>query len=423
VLSSNGRGSLPQEKGMSLKTRSILVVVVGTVMGLSLSLGGGVLAKRDKPASGELTWEQARLFAEVMQRVKQDYVEPLDDSVLLESAIRGMVSDLDNHSQYLDAEQYQEIRISTTGTYSGVGLEVSTTGGQVTVVAPIDDTPAERAGILSGDTIIAIDGERIAPEEPHGTITRMRGRAGTLVTITVTREGEEEPISFELHRESIRVASVRYEILAPAIGYVRVSQFNESTANELSRAIDDMQDQKDGMLDGLILDLRNNPGGVLDSAVDVTDLFLNAGVIVTADGRTQESRFTRRAHRGDVLDGAAMAVLVNEGSASASEIVAGALQDHNRAMVVGTLTFGKGLVQTVMPLSKGRAIKLTTSRFYTPSGDSIQEKGIFPDVVIEEDRKPSEIRFHSSADRQHDAQLKEALSLLQPKSVMQSKAE
>ncbi len=410
---------------MSLKTRSILVVVIGTVMGLSLSLGGGLLSERerDKPDSSELTREQVRLFAEVMQRVKHDYVDPLDDSVLLESAIRGMVSDLDNHSQYLDAEQYQDIRISTTGRYSGVGLEISTEGGLVTVVAPIDGTPAERAGILSGDTIVAIDGKPVSSDQPHGTVSEMRGRAGTSVTITVIREGNESPITFDLRRESIRLASVRHEILEPAIAYVRVSQFNQSTANELSRAIDDMQDQQGGMLNGLILDLRNNPGGVLDSAVDVTDLFLNAGIIVTATGRTEESQFTRTAHRGDVLDGAAMAVLVNGGSASASEIVAGALQDHNRAMVVGTSTFGKGLVQTVMPLSKGRAIKLTTSRFYTPSGASIQEKGIFPDIVIEENRKPSEIRFHANADREHDAQLNEAFSLLQPKSVMQSKAE
>jgi carboxyl-terminal processing protease len=408
---------------MSLKTRGILVVVIGTVMGLSLSLGGSMLAERDEPVSGELTSELARQFAEVMQRVKQDYVEPLDDGVLLESAIRGMVSDLDKHSQYLDAEQYQDIRISTTGHYSGVGLEVSTAGEMVTVVAPIDGTPAERAGILSGDAIIAIDGEPVSSASPHETITRMRGRAGTPVTLTIIREGEEMPITFDLHRESIRVASVRHEILEPAIGYVRVSQFNESTATELTRAIDEMHDQNDGMLDGLILDLRNNPGGVLDSAVDVSDLFLDSGVIVTANGRTQESRFVRKAHRGDVLDGAAMVVLVNQGSASASEIVAGALQDHNRAMIVGTLTFGKGMVQTVMPLSRGRAIKLTTSRFYTPSGDSIQEKGIFPDVVIEEARDPSTIRYHAKADRKHDTQLKEALALLTPKSVMQSKAE
>jgi len=408
---------------MSFKTRCILVAVIGTVMALSLSVGGGMLAERDKPGSGELSWEQARLFAEVMQRVKQDYVESVDDSVLLESAIRGMVSDLDKHSQFLDAEQYQDIRISTTGSYSGVGLEISTEDGAVTVVAPIDGTPAERAGILSGDTIIAIDSKPVDPDYLHATIAKMRGRAGTRVTITVAREGADSPIALELRRGSIQVASVRHEVLEPAIGYVRVSQFNESTANELSHAIDNLQDQRDGMLDGLILDLRNNPGGVLDSAIDVSDLFLNAGVIVTADGRTAESRFTRKAHHGDVLDGAGMIVLVNGGSASASEIVAGALQDHNRAMIVGTATFGKGLVQTVMPLSKGRAIKLTTSRFYTPSGDSINETGIFPDVVVEETRNPSEIRFHASADRKHDAQLKEALSLLNARGVMQSKAE
>ena len=408
---------------MSLKTRSILVLVIGSVMGLSLSLGGGLLPDRDQPTPGELTWEHARLFAEVMQRVKEDYVEPLDDSVLLESGIRGMVSDLDNHSQYLDAEQHQDIRISTTGSYSGVGLEVSNEGGLLVVVAPIDDTPAERAGILSGDTIVAINGTPVSADEPLGTVSKMRGQAGTSVEITVAREGEESPIVFELRRESIRVASVRHEVLEPAIGYVRVSQFNDSTASELSEAIDDMQEQQGGMLDGLILDLRNNPGGVLDSAVDVTDLFLNAGIVVSADGRTEESRFTKEAHRGDVLDGAAMAVLVNDGSASASEIVAGALQDHNRAMVVGTSTFGKGLVQTVMPLSKGRAIKLTTSRFYTPSGATIQGKGIFPDVVVEDDRDASNIRFSAAADREHDVQLRAAFSLLQPKSVMQSKAE
>lgn len=408
---------------MSLKTRSILVLVIGTVMGLSLSFGGSVMTAHDKPNPGELSWQQARLFAEVMQRIKQDYVEPLDDSVLLESAIRGMVSDLDSHSQYLDAEQYQDIRISTTGSYSGVGLEVSTEGGQVTVVAPIDDTPAERAGILSGDTIIAINDEPVVVDEPLETIGKMRGRAGSAVKLTVVRAGEEKPITFELRRESIQVASVRHEILEPAIGYVRVSQFNDETANELSRAIDDMQEQRAGMLSGLILDLRNNPGGVLDSAVDVTDLFLNAGIIVSADGRTPESRFTRNAHRGDVLDGAPMAVLVNDGSASASEIVAGALQDHNRATIVGVSTFGKGLVQTVMPLSRGRAIKLTTSRFYTPSGASIQGKGIFPDVLVRENREASEIRFSAAADREHDAQLNEAYSLLQPKSLVQSKAE
>ncbi|MFQ5549264.1 MAG: S41 family peptidase [Woeseia sp.] len=408
---------------MSLKTRSILVIVIGTAMGVGLSLGSGVLAKRGKTAASEQSWEEAQLLAEVMQRVKEDYVEPVDDGVLLESAIRGMVSDLDSHSQYLDVRQYQDIRAGTSGSYTGVGLEVSTQEGIVTVIAPIGDTPAERAGIISGDIIVAIDGKPVDADHLAEAVSRMRGQAGTRVTITVARQDEELPIVFELLRENIRVASVRHEILDPAIGYVRISQFNESTAEELGRAIDDMQDRKKGMLDGLILDLRNNPGGVLDSAVDVSDLFLNRGVIVTADGRTAEARFTRKAHHGDVLDGAGMVVLVNSGSASASEIVAGALQDHHRAMVVGEATFGKGMVQTVIPLSKGRAIKLTTSRFYTPSGDSIQGSGISPDIVVAETRMASEIRFRSAADSEQDAQLREALTLLIPKSVMQSKVE
>ena len=343
--------------------------------------------------------------------------------MLLESAIRGMVSDLDSHSQYLDAEQFKDIRISTTGSYSGVGLAVSIEDGVITVVPPIDDTPAERAGILYGDRIIAIDDNPIDSDHLYETVAKIRGRTGTHVKITVTREGEQSPIFFDLRRESIRTTSVRYEILQSAVGYVRVSQFIESTANELNHAINDMQNQRDGMLDGLILDLRNNSGGVLDSAIDVSDLFLNAGVIVMSEGRTAESRFTKEAHQGDTLDGADMIVLVNSGSASASEVVAGALQDNNRAMIVGTSTFGKGVVQTVVPLSRGRAIKLTTSRFYTPSGGSIHEKGIFPDVVIEETRNSSEIRFLPSEDRGHDAQLKQALLLLTPKSVMQSKAE
>jgi len=398
-------------------------VIIGTVMGFSLSLGGGLLAKLYKLNPTELSQGDDRLFNEAMQSVKREYLEQIDDSVLLESAIRGMVSDLDSHSQYLDAEQFKDIRISTTGSYSGVGLAVSIEDGVITVVPPIDDTPAERAGILYGDRIIAIDDNPIDSDHLYKTIAKIRGRTGTHVKITVKREGEQSPMFFDLRRESIRTTSVRYEILHPAIGYVRVSQFIESTANELNRAIDDMQNQRDSMLDGLILDLRNNPGGVLDSAIDVSDLFLNSGVIVTSEGRTAESRFTKEAYQGDTLDGADMIVLVNSGSASASEVVAGALQDNNRAMIVGTSTFGKGVVQTVVPLSRGRAIKLTTSRFYTPSGESIHEKGIFPDVLIDETRNPSEIRFLPSENRGHDAQLKQALLLLTSKSVMQSTAE
>lgn len=412
---------------MSLKIRGILVLVIGTVMGLSLSLGGGVIAGRDAPEPSDLTYEQARLIAEVMERVKSDYVEPIDDGALLESAIRGMVSELDTHSQYLDAREYQDILISTSGIYSGVGLEVSTADDEILVVAPIDDTPAQRAGIEPGDVIVAIDGATVESEGLQETIGRMRGRAGTQVIIGIERGIEREPLVFDLKREKIRVASVRHQLIEPAIGYVRVSQFSETTASELSRAIDSMTEEvhavSGGMLNGLIIDLRNNPGGILDAAVDVTDLFLDTGVIVSADGRTPQAQFSRDAHRGDILDGAAIVVLVNKGSASASEIVAGALQDHHRALVVGTSTFGKGLVQTVMPLSRGRAIKLTTSRYYTPSGDSIQDSGISPDIVVEGTRRYPDASISAALDFEGDEQLHEAVERLRRLRILHSSAE
>ncbi len=417
---------------MSLKIRGILVLVIGTVMGFGLSLSGRLVAMRDAPpTAAEMSLEQARLFAEVMERVKRDYVEPLDDAALLESAIRGMVADLDAHSQYLDAREYQDIRISTTGSYTGVGLEISARNDELRVVSPIDQSPAHRAGILAGDTILEIDGASVADDGLRETIRRLRGRAGTRVSLTVLRQPDDEVLVFDLRRDSIHVASVRHELIEPAIGYLRVSQFTESTASELADAIDELVDEllaggggeRDGdALTGVILDLRNNPGGILDAAVDVSDLFLDHGVIVSADGRTPESRFVREAHRGDLLDGAPMVVLVNAGSASASEIVAGALQDHHRALVIGTRTFGKGLVQTVMPLSRGRAIKLTTSRYYTPSGDSIHETGIAPDVYIEGSRQHPGIDLSENPDREADEQLTEALERLRSRRVMHSRA-
>ena len=405
---------------MLLKTRAILVVVVGTVLGLSLSLSGGLMAPRYEVADADLELEQAKLLAEVMQRVKRDYVEPVEDRVLLESAIRGMVSDLDAHSQFLDADEYQDIRISTTGSYTGIGIEVNERDGEITVITPMAGSPAARSGIRSGDNIIAVDGIPVEKTRLQEAIARMRGRAGSKISITVMRDGEA--ILHEMRREIIRVASVHHELLGPSHGYVRLNQFSETTARELSRAIDAMQDDNDGMLDGLVIDLRNNPGGVLDAAVDVADLFLDSGVIVSAEGRTADSRFRRSAHRGDVLDGAGIVVLVNEGSASASEIVAGALQDHGRAIVVGTRTFGKGLVQTVMPLSKGRAIKLTTSRYFTPSGDSIHETGITPDVYVEDTPGFPDLSLAGIVNSQDDVQLLEAVERLQREQVLHSKA-
>ena len=274
---------------MSLKTRGILVIVVGTIMGISLSLGGALVTGYNDSGSKDPTLENAQLFAEVMERVKQDYVEPIDDTALLESAIRGMVSNLDAHSQYLDADQYRDIRVSTTGSYSGVGLEVSTADGEILVVSPMDGSPAQRAGIRAGDSIVAIDGTTVANEGLHETISRMRGRAGSPIAITVLRGEQEEVLVFSMRREKIQVASVRHEVLEQSLAYVRISQFSETTAGEVSRAIDDMMDEVDAktgkMLTGLVLDLRNNPGGILDAAVEVSDLFLDSGLIVTADGR------------------------------------------------------------------------------------------------------------------------------------------
>jgi carboxyl-terminal processing protease len=406
---------------MSLKIRAILVVVIGLVMGLSLSIGGGLLGDGKPATKEELAWEQAQLFAEVLERVKRDYVEPIDDAALLESAIRGMVGDLDAHSEYLDAAEYRDIRVNTTGRYTGVGIEVAEIDDAILVITPIAGSPAARAGIRSGDVVVAVDGRSIESVRLKDTMGMLRGRAGTSVTLSILRD--DVVIDHEMRRQIIRVASVHKEFLSPSYGYVRVNQFSENTARELSRAVDELHEANGGMLEGLVLDLRNNPGGVLDSAVDVSDLFLDSGVIVTADGRTSDASFTRSAHRGDILDGAAMAVLVNSGSASTSEIVAGALQDHNRATIVGTPTFGKGLVQTVMPLSKGRAIKLTTSRYYTPSGDSIHEIGIAPDVLIGETPGFPDLSLSGILDREADAQLVEAMEQLRPQAVMHSNAQ
>jgi carboxyl-terminal processing protease len=406
---------------MSLKTRAILVVVIGVVMGFSLSLGGGLVSVKPKPDEKQLAWEQAQLFAEVMELVKQDYVEPIDDAELLESAVRGMVSGLDPHSAYLDAEEYRDIRISTTGSYTGVGVEIAEVDGVIRVISPLAGSPAALAGIRSGDEILAVNGVAMDLGNLEEVLGSMRGRQGSKVTLTVARNGEV--IDHEMRREIIRVASVHHEIMDPSIGYVRLSQFSETTPRELSRAIDKLHDQNKGLLTGLILDLRNNPGGVLDAAVDVSDLFLDSGVIVSADGRSAESHFKRSAHRGDILDGADIVVLVNEGSASASEIVAGALQDHGRAVVVGTSTFGKGLVQTVVPLSQGRAIKLTTSRYYTPSGDSIHEVGITPDVYVEDAEGYPSLSLTGMVDREQDTQLIEAIDRLLRHQVMHSNAQ
>jgi len=371
---------------MSLQFRGLLVVVIGVLLGAALSVSHAVLAEKNEPpatVTSTLPWEDARLLAEVLERVKRDYVDDVDDRVLIEGAIRGMIASLDPYSSFLDPGQFEDIQVTTRGSYSGVGIEVSTRDGLLEIIAPMDDTPATAAGLLPGDVIATIDGEIVNRENLADMTGRLRGEAGTTVTLGINRAGSEEITEYAITRARIMVSSVRSRILEPDYAYVRIAVFSESTGKDLNRAIRRLRRTNGGALKGIVLDLRNNPGGVLDAAADVADAFLNDGLIVSGDGRVDDARFTMRAAPGDVSDGAALVVLVNAGSASASEIVAGALRDHGRATIVGNTTFGKGSVQTVMPLSDGRALKLTTSKYYTPSGESIHETGIAPDIELD----------------------------------------
>jgi len=375
---------------MSTRSRTLAALVAGVALGFCAALTSGVLADRQEaraemvrpaPRAG-LPWQEASLFAEVYERIKHDYVDEVDDHTLMEKAVRGMVAALDPHSAYLDSEEFDEIRLSTMGSYPGVGIEVVAEDGVVRVLRPIEGSPAQLAGILPGDEIVRIDDTDIGADLA-GAISRMRGASGSLVTLTVHRPGTPAPIQFALRRAQVEVHSVAQQTLEPGYGYLRISSFSETTAQDVNQAISHLKRDNPAGIKGLLLDLRNNPGGVLEAGVAVADDFLDSGVIVTADGRTPEARFRMDATPGDLIDGAPLVVLVNGGSASASEIVAGALKDHGRALLVGRRTYGKGSVQTVMPLSHGGAVKLTTSRYFTPSGASIHGKGIIPDIVEE----------------------------------------
>src|SRR5580693_6470374 len=373
---------------MRNKSGNALLLAVGIAIGLSLGLAHGVLADKPAAAGADLPWQDARMLAAVLERVKHDYVNPVDDHQLLQSAIRGMVSSLDPYSAYLDADEYDEVKISSSGQYSGIGIEVSMEDDQVVVVSPFEGSPAAQAGIRSGDVIVTIDGVPVNTTTLSDTIGRMRGKEGTSVKIGVLRECSAEPLQFTLKRSRVELRSVKAELLEPGMGYARISQFSETTGEDLETALKDLRKRNGAPLKGLVLDLRNNPGGVLEAAVSVSDTFLDSGVIVTAKGRTPESKFEMDATPGDALNGAPIVVLVNGGSASAAEIVAGALKDNHRAKLMGRTTFGKGSVQTVIPLSGDRAVKLTTSLYYTPSGTSINHRGIAPDIELPRDPKP-----------------------------------
>ncbi|WP_139052827.1 S41 family peptidase [Thiocapsa marina] len=337
------------------------------------------------PAAAEnaLPLRDLRTFAEVFGRIKEEYVEGVEDKSLLEGAIRGMLAGLDPHSAYLDNDEFQELQVGTRGEFGGLGIEVGMEDGFVKVIAPIDDTPAQRAGLQSGDTIVRIDQKPVKGMSLNDAVTLMRGEPGTSIELTIVRSGDERPFDVTLERAIIQVASVRSRTLEPGFGYIRVSHFQSRTTEDVLAAVETLKAANDGTLQGLVLDLRNNPGGVLNSAVGVSDAFLTGGLIVYTKGRQDDSKLQFQAGPDDVLSGAPIVVLVNGGSASASEIVAGALQDHKRAIVMGNQTFGKGSVQTIVPIDDTTALKLTTARYFTPSGRSIQAQGITPDIELE----------------------------------------
>jgi carboxyl-terminal processing protease len=373
---------------MSTRSRTLIALVAGAIFGFSAALTSGVLAEHPGESAqaaanpAALPWEEARLFAEVYERIKREYVDDVDDHALMDKAIRGMVAALDPHSAFLDTDEFEEIRLSTMGSYPGVGIEVVAEDSAVKILRPIEGSPADQAGLLPGDQIVRIDDTDIGADLA-GAISRMRGSSGSVVKLTILRPTTGQTLDFSLRRAKVEVHSVAQQSLEPGYGYLRITGFSETTSDDVNHAIARMKRDNPGGIKGLVLDLRNNPGGVLEAGVAVADAFLNEGVIVTADGRTPDARFQMDATPGDVIDGAPLVVLVNGGSASASEIVAGALKDHGRAELIGHKTYGKGSVQTVMPLSHGGAVKLTTSRYFTPSGASIHGKGIVPDIVAQ----------------------------------------
>lgn len=363
-------------------TRSVTWLLAGGAIGVFLAIGQGVLAERH--GEGALPLEDLRTFTEVFARIKNDYVEPVEDKTLLENAIRGMLTGLDPHSSYLIPDDYQDLQAGTSGEFGGLGIEVGMEDGFVKVIAPIDDTPAQRAGVEAGDLVIRLDDTPVKGMSLSDAVKVMRGAPGTDIILTIVREGLDRPIRITITRDVIRVTSVRSRALEPGYGYVRISQFQLRTGESLREAVGVLrEDAGDEDLKGLVLDLRNNPGGVLNAAVSVSDAFLNKGTIVYTEGRMDNAKLTFSAKGSDILDGIPLVVLVNAGSASASEIVAGALQDHRRAVIMGEKTFGKGSVQTILPLDNGSALKLTTARYYTPSGISIQARGIVPDITLD----------------------------------------
>lgn len=369
-----------------LKNKTSYLLSLGIALSGLVGVGGAVFAQSHDespaPVTDALPLEDLKAFTEIFGRIKQDYVEPVSDKKLLEDAIRGMLSGLDPHSAYLIADEYQELKEGTTGQFGGLGIEVSMENGFVKVVSPIDDTPAQRAGIKTGDLIIRLDDKPVKGMSLADAVKSMRGTAGSKILLTVVREGVDTPLKISIIRDVIKTKSVKSKLLEKNYGYVRISSFQSATGDNLKESLAALKKENNGNLSGLVLDLRNNPGGVLNAAVEVSDAFLKSGLIVYTKGRIANSEMRFNAAPDDLIDDAPMVVLINAGSASASEIVAGALQDSKRAIIMGEKSFGKGSVQTILPTSNGAAVKLTTARYYTPSGRSIQAEGIEPDIAL-----------------------------------------
>jgi carboxyl-terminal processing protease len=398
---------------MRIKFEQLSLVAIGLVAGTLLALNLPALAERE--VKSPLPIEELRSFTEVFSAIKAAYVEPVEDKKLIAEAINGMLSGLDPHSSYLDVDGFKELTIGTQGEFGGLGIEVGIEDGFVKVITPIDDTPAARAGVKSGDLIVKIDGTPARGMSLTDAVKRMRGKPHTSIVLEFARKGEPKPIIVTLTRETIKVQSVRSRMVEPGYGYVRVSQFQEHTGELLAKQLEGLY--KAGPLKGLVLDLRNDPGGLLNGAVGVAAAFLPAKtLVVSTDGRSEDSKHKFYAAPEDYLRGSRddylknlpagvktvpMTILVNDSTASASEIVAGALQDQKRAIIMGSLTFGKGSVQTIIPLGNNTAIKLTTARYYTPSGRSIQAKGIAPDIVVEDPDAPPVTRIHEADLEKH----------------------
>jgi len=333
-------------------------------------------------ADTKLPLTELRKFVSVLNEVQKSYVKDVDDKTLLDNALYGMIDRLDPHSAYLNPEEYKKLKVSTDGQFGGIGVKIQMEHGYLHVVSPIDDTPAARAGVQPGDKITRVNGKSVKSMGMADSIDEIRGKPGSKIKLTILSEGQAKPIHLELTREDIQVESVKSHLIEPGYGYIRITQFTKETAEGMDKALKSLKKETDGDIKGIVLDLRNNPGGVLDAAVKVVDDFVNKGTIVSTHGRTAKNDHTFSATPGDKLNGAPIVVLVNRGTASAAEIVSGALKDNHRALVMGRRTFGKGVVQTVIPVDAGHALKLTTARYFTPDGTSIQAEGITPDILI-----------------------------------------